>query len=59
MAIIAAQRHLDAFLDFFKILNNHELSENNDFWRNKTKKYIAYLTNNVFQVELHTYLENL
>lgn len=27
MAIIAAQRHLDAFLDFFKILNNHELSE--------------------------------
>ena len=27
MAIIAAQRHLDTFLDFFKILKNHELSE--------------------------------
>lgn len=27
MTIIAAQRHLDTFLDFFKILNNHELSE--------------------------------
>lgn len=46
-------------MNLAKNSSNWELRGNNDFWRNKTKKYFAYLTNNVFQVELHTYLENL
>ena len=46
-------------MNLAKNSSNWELRGKNDFWRNKTKKYIAYLTNNIFQVELHTYLENL